>query len=134
MQKPHYSLEAVFALIDSYMIDGNENNVWFSAESRSIEAVIAAYRGTEKCKDRVSAIDFILMGIKQLTDQWFWASHLQWGVVVDKYGLIYDEKPWFIKFAIEDNLLNEISFHPTEEEVKTVGGFIVPKAVSERED
>lgn len=46
---------------------------------------------------------------------------------MDKYGLMFDGRPWFIKFAIVDGELEEISFHPPEKELKTLSGLVIPK-------
>lgn len=119
MQKAAYKLEEVFGLI-------NEGKVVFSSPSRSIRRVIAVYRDTEIPKDEGAARRFIYDGIKALTEKNFCGTHLQWDrVVVDKYGLVFDGKPWFIKFAIIEGELEEISFHPPEQELKTMGGIVI---------
>lgn len=55
---------------------------------------------------------------------------LQWGdasCIADVYGLIFDGKPWFVKFRIdEDGELDEISFHAPAKEIKTVAGKVIP--------
>jgi hypothetical protein len=63
-----------------------------------------------------------------LEEKNFYKSQIQWEtVVVDIYGLNYDEKPWFIKFFIEDGILLEISFHPPQTEFTTLGGIKINK-------
>ena len=70
---------------------------------------------------------FVLAGIKELTDRHFVKTVLQWGKPADVYGLIYDGKPWYVKFTLEDDgTLQEISFHPPELEMITIGGIKVP--------
>lgn len=121
MERAAYSLVEVFRLI-------GERKVIFSAPSRSIRRVIDVYRGSDAPKTETDARDFILEGLKTLTERNFCGSQVQWGdLVVDKYGLIYDGKPWFVKFAITDGELEEISFHPPEQELRTHGGLLVPK-------
>ncbi len=118
MQQAVYSLADVFRLID-------EGKVTFTAPSRSINQVMAVY-GSAKNEREIKA--FIFEGIKQLTANNFCGSQMQWGdLVVDKYGLIFDGRPWFVKFAIVDGDLEEISFHPPEKELKTLSGLIIPK-------
>jgi hypothetical protein len=44
----------------------------------------------------------------------------------DEYGLVYEKRGWYAKFRIdEDGDLDEISFHPPERELKTVGGLVI---------
>jgi len=121
MQRAAYSLSEVFRLID-------EKKVVFTAPSRSIRQVTAVYRNTASPKDEIEAREFICEGIKTLTEKHFCGSQMQWGnLVVDKYGVIFDGKPWFVKFAIVEGELEEISFHPPEQELKTLGGLLIPK-------
>lgn len=49
--------------------------------------------------------------------------------VADEYGIIFDNAPWYVKFVlVEAELcLHSISFHPPEREMKTVGGFVIPR-------
>lgn len=121
VQQAAYSLADVFRLIDG-------NKVVFTAPSRSIRKVIEVYLTSGTPKTEIEARDFILQGIKMLTEKHFCGSQLQWEtVVVDKYGIIYDGKSWFVKFAITDGELEEISFHPPEKDLKTEGGILIPK-------
>lgn len=87
--EPKYSLEEVFNLID----EGNEEKIWFSAPSRSINSVISAYASTDKPKGQEEAALFILEGIKNLTKDNFIENTLQWEVIMDVYGLTYDGLP-----------------------------------------
>ena len=56
-------------------------------------------------------------------------------MVVDVYGLLFDARPWYVKFSIKDEenengalekLLQEISFHPPSEGFVTSGGINIP--------
>lgn len=121
-----YPLQLVFEIIDS---DDSEK-VWFSAKSKSIDPVIEVYSKTSKPKTISEAQLFILAGLKTLTDFNFVQRTIQWNnpkCIADVYGLIYDKKPWYIKFAIEDGTLEQISFHPPKSELKTIRGLIIPK-------
>lgn len=71
---------------------------------------------------------FILKGILELKEENFYKRVIQWGdskCIADVYGIVFDGKPWFVKFRIdsEEDLLEEISFHPPEETFVTVGGI-----------
>lgn len=123
VQQAKYSLAEVFKLIEIFLKDGKET-VWFSAPSKSIHAVIKLY--PEMSEE--AAQKFILEGMKQLTDKHFMGSNIQWGdpnCVADTYGLLYAGKPWFVKFLITEGAMEEISFHPPEKDMKTVGGIII---------
>jgi len=125
--KAKFSLADVFRIIDS----GDLNKIWFSAPSRSVNEVIKAYAGSPTPKTNVDAISFILSGIKTLTDKDFVQSLPQWSdpkCIADIYGLIYDGKPWYVKFLIgDDGVLEEISFNPPIKELVTVSGKKIPK-------
>lgn len=119
-----YPLADVFSIISS----GDSERVWFSAPSRSIDKVIKVYMKTNTPKTIQEAQNFIMSGIKSLTPNDFVQSQLQWDdpkCVADVYGLIYDNKPWYVKFLIEQGDLEQISFHPPEKEMKTVTGKII---------
>jgi hypothetical protein len=122
--KSRYALPEVFRLLDS-------RKFWFSARSRSTTAVVHVYSGTGKIKSREEAEAFICQGIRELTESHFCESVIQWGdskCVADVYGLIFDDRPWYVKFLIdEEEGLEEISFHPPEKEMRTVGGMVIPK-------
>ena len=121
-----YSLQLVFDIIDS---DDSEK-VRFSAKSKSIDPVIEVYSKTSNPKTISEAQLFILSGLKTLTDLNFVQRTIQWNnpkCIADVYGLIYDKRPWYIKFVIEDGTLEQISFHPPIAELKTIRGLIIPK-------
>jgi len=124
VEKAKYDLAKVFKLVDARKID-------FSMPNKSLNAVVAVYQDTNKPLNIPQAEEFICTGIKTLTEKNFAGSQLQWGsVVVDKYGLVYDSRSWFVKFAIgDDGRLDEISFHPTKEPMTTLGGIKIPKGV-----
>lgn len=131
--KARHDLQQVFKAIKA-------RKVWFSAYSRSVWAVIKVYehRGSpNKKENQAQAEDFILQGICALTEDNFVESVLQWGdskCVADVYGLIFDGLPWYIKFRIdEEGDLDEISFHPPQRALKTVGGIVIPQGEMENE-
>ena len=79
----------------------------------------------------LEAVRFILNGILTITENDFCFSNLQWNdpkLVADVYGIIYDGRSWFVKFLIENGCLEEISFHPPEKPMKTIGGKFIPGA------
>ena len=80
-------------------------------------------------EDVVEAL--ILRGIKALTDAHFVQRVIQWDdpkCVADVYGITFEGCPWYVKFLIdEEGILEQISFHPPEKDLMTVGGFKVPK-------
>ncbi|MBI3556683.1 MAG: type II toxin-antitoxin system MqsR family toxin [Deltaproteobacteria bacterium] len=128
--KARYLLKDVFRLI----ADGS---YWFSARPRSSYAVIKAYGSSGKTLSADEAEAFILKAIGDLTEGHFCESVLQWNdpkCIADVYGLIYDERPWYVKFRIdseEGETLEEISFHPPEKEMKTVNGSVIPKGAND---
>ncbi len=128
MNEPLHDLQRVFELI-------KEQKVWFSAKSRSVYAVQKAYELTKQSKSLAEAEEFILKAIQALTKEHFCKRVIQWNdsnCVADVYGLIFDEKPWYVKFMIgadddDGEYLDEISFHPPEKEFETVGGIKIPE-------
>ncbi len=122
--KPAHPLSEVKRLVNEHLQHGKDT-VWFSATSRSIKQVSAIYPQLSQQE----TIHFILDAILTLTDEGFCTSNLQWTdsqLIADVYGVIYDNKPWFVKFLIENDCLEEISFHPPEKPLKTSGGKIIP--------
>jgi hypothetical protein len=122
-----YPLDDIFGLI-------RESKYWFSAQSRSLYEVIRVYASTNP-KTLVEAEKFILEGILTLSAKNFYRRNIQWEMVVDQYGVIFDSHPWFVKLAIQNEeneagvsepLLQEISFHPPEKEFTTTGGIKIP--------
>lgn len=108
-----------------------EKRYWFSAPSRSLSEVIRIFEKLGSPKNEMEATDFILQGIKSLKQTDFVQSVLQWNdpkCVADVYGTVIEGQPWFIKFRIdEDGSLEEISFHPPNKSMTTVGGTVVPE-------
>jgi len=120
---PKYDLKQMQSLI----LSGKLDKIWFSAPSRSIQEVIRVFRETDHPKSNEEAIDFILKGLLRLAGEDFVKVSPQWeNEFADVYGLVFDGRPWFVKFIMSDDGLEEISFHPPKEEMKTVGGKIIP--------
>ena len=117
-QTPKYDLNAIRQLCST----GNRELIWFSATSRSTSQVIAVYAATDSPKGYKEAVEFILKGLQALTTEDFVESVLQWNTVADVYGLVFDNRPWYVKFIFENGVLEEISFHPPEKPLKTVSG------------
>lgn len=115
-----YSLAVVKQLVDQYK-QGNNTALWFSARSRSLDAVVKVL----SCND-VDAETTILDGLLKLKDSDFCRSNMQWNTFVDEYGLEnYLGINWYIKFTIEQNgveTLEQISFHPLEKNMRLADG------------
>lgn len=127
MVTARYLLPGVFAIIDA----GDLSRIWFSAPSRSLKPVLKIYQSEASGpKDPEEAKRFILRGIRSLKEENFVRTVIMWGdanCLGDEYGLISDNRGWYAKFRIdEDGELDEISFHPPERELKTVGGLVIP--------
>jgi len=119
-----HPLTEVKRLVKAHLEKG-EDTVWFSAASRSIDPVVASYPHFSTQE----ATAWILRAILTLQEGDFCFSNLQWGdpnLVADVYGLVFDGRPWFVKFLIENGCLEEISFHPPEKTLTTVSGKQIP--------
>ena len=122
--KAKHPLGEVKRLVNAFLEKG-EDTVWFSATSRSIDPVVALYPHFSA----EEAIQLILNAILTLSEGDFCFSNLQWGdpnLVADVYGIIHDGKSWFVKFFVENNCLEEISFHPPEKSLTTISGKKIP--------
>ncbi len=116
-----YSLAVVKNLVDQYK-QGNNTALWFSARSRSLDAVVKVLFCNE-----VDAETKILDGLLRLKESDFCRSNIQWNTVVDEYGLEnYLGYNWYIKFTIERQssveTLEQISFHPLEKNMRLADG------------
>lgn len=111
MNNPHHSLNTVKMLIE---------DCWFSAPSKSLHAVIAVHR---ELTMEAAAI-YIKTALYQLENHHYAHSVVMWDNVADIYGMNYRGNPWYIKFFIENNCLEEISFHPPYTNLRTMGGII----------
>ena len=121
-QTAKYDLKAVQHLCRS----ADLGNIWFPAPSRSIAKVIEVYGGTDAPKGYEEAMQFILSGIQALSPGDFVERVLQWGAIAaDVYGLIFDGRPWYVKFIFENGNLEQISFHSPDKPMKTVLGKTV---------
>jgi hypothetical protein len=122
-----YALNEIKQLVEA-RLKGDET-VWFSAQSASIDYVIKVLVVTE-----LEAESIILKGILKLDDSDFhrrvlmvnWANE-----IADEYGLEgYQGHNWYIKLLVEDDangrVVNEISFHPTEDEMRLANGRVLP--------
>ena len=120
---PKFDLEEVKQLVEAYL--RGENGVWFSARSASIDYVVKVLL----C-DVGEAESVIVKGLLRLQPDDFHKRVLivKWdNVVADEYGLEnYLGHNWYIKFLVEDDggekVLNEVSFHPTEDEMRLADG------------
>lgn len=121
---PKYELKDVFSIINS----GDETKIWFSVPRKSYEWVVQVYADTENSKTNSEAIEFIKLGILSLTEDNFVNQVTMYSDptdIADEYGLIFDDKPWYIKLQITEGELNEISFHPPQKRLKTFSGKVI---------
>ncbi len=120
---PKYDLKQMRSLVHA----GDLGKIWFSAPSRSVYEVIRVFKETDNPKNYEEAIDFILRGLLALTEEDFVKVSPQWdNEFADVYGLEFENLPWFVKFILKGEELEEISFHPPKEEMKTVSGNVIP--------
>lgn len=111
------------------------DKIWFSAPSRSIHEVIRVFKDTDNPKSFEQAVDFILEGLLSLTEEDFVKISPQWDSdFADVYGLMFECLPWFVKFIFNDGELEEISFHPPSQEMKTVSGKLIPSEEIKNEE
>ncbi len=120
-QTPKFDLK----LVQKFCKSGDREKIWFSATSRSISKVIEVYSETDASKNYEQAVSFILDGIQSLQAEDFVQRVSQWGEVADVYGLMFDQRSWYVKFIFEDGVLEQISFHPPERSLKTVSGRVL---------
>ena len=95
-QTPKYDLNMIQQLCSS----GDRTCIWFSAPSRSINKVIEEYATTDAPKSNEEAVEFIFQGLLVLKPDDFVERLLQWGSVADVYGLMFDGRPWYVKFIL----------------------------------
>ena len=129
-----YALGEIKPLVEA-RLKGDET-IWFSARSASIDYVIKVLVVTE-----LEAESIILNGILKLGDNDFhrrvlmvnWANE-----IADEYGLEgYHGHNWYIKLLVEDEangrVVNEISFHPTEDEMRLANGRVLQVTMNEQQ-
>ncbi|MCX6109013.1 MAG: hypothetical protein NTZ90_05340 [Proteobacteria bacterium] len=129
-----YALNEIKQLVEA-RLKGDET-IWFSARSASIDYVIKVLVVTE-----LEAESIILNGILKLDDNDFhrrvlmvnWANE-----IADEYGLEgYHGHNWYIKLLVEDEangrVVNEISFHPTEDEMRLANGRMLQVTMNEQQ-
>ena len=108
--RPRYKLSVVINLI--------EKGHYRIGHKRALQKVIKYLVMTTH-----EAEEFILKEVKDLTLENFSHQKIQNGEIYDVYGKRVKEIPWYIKFSIckesRGDFLWQISFHPTEYELKT---------------
>jgi len=134
----HYPLSTVKQYVADALENSNSEKVVFSAKSKSINAVIEAFKQKGKLMTQDQARRYILNHLNGLSPSDFYDKHAgQWGdpkLIVDKYGIRKDGIPWFIKFFVEqksetvpEEYLDSISFHPSTEDMKLENKAIILK-------
>jgi hypothetical protein len=122
---PKFELNIVKQIVQNFLA-GNENSIWFSAPPRSTNYVIAIFLCTEE-----EARTKITQGILSLKESDFSQRVVQWEAdIADVYGLEnYLGHNWYVKFLItyddDEQILEEISFHPLEKKLTLANGKIL---------
>ncbi len=132
-QKAKFDLDEVKELIRARSV--------YVLNDRAIALVIKVYADTDQPKSRDDAETFIIDGLLNLESIAFcerkWMS--EWEQVVDIYGKVIDDYPWFIKFYIEyeeDGSAGEskaclcnVSFHPPDRDITLANGKCIEKGI-----
>lgn len=112
-------------------LDGNENAIWFSCPSRSVNytARVLECTGNE-------AVTHIVDGLLKLKEADFVRTVVVFDEPKDEYGLEnHQGHNWYIKFSISEEdgetFLDELSFHPNEHPLKLANGKVLPATYSE---
>lgn len=127
MQSPKFNLDEVKQLAR----DWSEGKYcgWFSAPSCSVDYVIHVFACTQ-----AEAETIILNGILRLDHKDFSRRISMWGSVADEYALEgYCRNNWYIKFMVEDSVLEQISFHPCEKNMTLADGRTVTASIKQSE-
>jgi hypothetical protein len=123
VQSPKFDLEEVKQLAREWM--GGKHCGWFSAATCSVDYVIHVFECTQ-----VEAEAIILDGILKLESGDFSRRIAMWGSVADEYGLeSYLGYNWYIKFMVEDGELDQISFHPCEQDMSLANGRTITVSI-----
>jgi len=123
--KSKFELSDVFKIIDSK----DETKIYFSAFSRSVMPVMEVFQIENKAITQEQAKEYILEGIRTLTPEHFVRTVILFNdstYLADEYGCYFDNKPWYIKFRIdEEGNLEEVSFHPPLRDIVTSAGIVI---------
>jgi len=126
---PKFELQDVKRLVHEF-IAGDHDKVFFSLPRRSTSSVIQVFGSAEFSQQHAEQL--ILRGILKLevTDfhKRIWMD--KWQEIMDEYGLEhYEGHNWYLKFCISDDgdgrFLNEVSFHPLEEDMRLPDGRVL---------
>lgn len=123
MAAPAFPLTEVFNLINNDYIE--------FALSSSIKPVIAAYSDSKPYMSTFEAENLIIDALLQLRDENFVRTVIMKanGARADEYGMIYDNRGWYLKLNIEtypgsdERYVDNISFHPPRRNLTTTGGI-----------
>lgn len=118
-----FSLTEVLSLIECDEIE--------FARSSAINPVIREYSDSNPFMTPEEAENFIIDGIRSLEAGNFVKTVPMVGTdsYADEYGLVYDNRGWYIKLSIEtypgseERYVDNISFHPPRRDLSTVGGI-----------
>ncbi len=127
MQTPNFNLDEVKLLVDEWR--KGKPRGWFSAISCSIDYVIYIFECTH-----AAAQSIIFDGILKLETENFSRRVLVWDSVTDEYGLeSYLGFNWYIKFLVDDGVLEQISFHPCEKDMTLANGRTIKASIKPNE-
>ncbi len=123
VQKATHKLESVKTACDRAL--AGEDSVLFTAPTRSLFQIIETF-----CCSVPEAKRICIEGIRSLEPSDFSHSLFQWDAVADVYGLQnYQGFDWYVKFILDKDecgeLLESISFHRPEKDLKLVDGRIL---------
>lgn len=123
MQGSKFDLDKVKQLVRDCM--EGKDCVWFSAPSCSVDYLIHIFECTQ-----VEAGSIILNGLLKLETRDFSRRVSMWSRIADQYGLeSYLGHNWYIKFMLEDGELEQISFHPCENNMLLENGRVITASI-----
>ncbi len=115
-QTPKHDLKDVFERIDKCI---------FNVAEKSLFAVITVKKHQGNSMSTAQAESWIKDHLQTLSTEDFCERNTMWGdssCVADVYLKTIEDVDWYIKFYIDDEYLEEVSFHPLEKEGVTVSG------------
>ena len=123
MQSPKFDLADVKFLVQEWL--GGKHSGWFSATSCSVDYVIHIFECTQAVAESI-----IFEGILKLETGDFSRRISIWDSVADEYGLeSYLGHNWYIKFLVEEGILEQISFHPCEKHMMLANGRTIEPSI-----
>ncbi len=123
MQSPKFDLAEVKLLVQECL--KGKYCGWFSATSCSVDYVIHIFECTHAFAESI-----IFDGILKLETGDFCRRVSMWDSVADEYGLeSYLGHNWYIKFLVEDGMIEQISFYPCEKDMMLANGRTIHASI-----